>query len=172
MTIGQAKQIVRFLLDGALYNQYEEKLAVYLDLGQKRIACTTAFLERETEVEVNAPIEYDLETLERFYRLRRVEGGKWQKLSPTRLRLQGGRYRILYNIYPQTITPHTDDGTELEISPTAQIALPYFVASQVTMAEHDLCYYQIYADQFASVLESAAAAEGTGKMHVVTGGEI
>ena len=170
MTIGQAKQIVRFLMGGELYNQYEEKLNTYLDMGQKRIACTTDFIDGEIRFVTEGVVELDLEEkIERFYRVRKVEGGRWERLSPTRIRLYGGDYRIFYNLYPHTITPHTDDNTELEISPMSQIALPYYAASQVTIAEHDLRYHQIYSDQFAAVLENVAQARCKG-IHVHTFG--
>ena len=173
MTLGQAKQITRFLLDGELYNQYEEKLNSFFDLGQKRIACTTDFLKKEMLISVCEPTEVDMTRKDsKFYRLVRVEGGKWEKRSPTCIRLEKGEYRVLYNIYPQTITPHTEDGYEFEISEAAQVALPYFVAAQVTTMEHDLRYYQIYYDEFAAILENFDAAKRTGNIHILGGMKI
>lgn len=170
MTLGQAKQITRFLLDGELYNQYEEKLNTYFDLGQKRIACTTDFLQREAVICADRPTDIDMtEKDSLFYRVVRVEGGKWQKRSPTCIHLEKGRYRVLYNVYPRTITPHTEENYEFEISQAAQTALPYFVAAQVTTMEHDLRYYQIYYDEFAAILENVDQARRTGNIHILGG---
>ena len=170
MTLGQAKQIVRFLLDGELINEYEDKLNSYFDLGQKRIACTTDFLEREGRIVVNEPTEVDLEQrFERFYRIRRIEGGEWERLPPTRVRLEKGEYAVYYDIYPTTITPHTRDNYQFEISEQAQMALPYYAAAQVTVAEHDLRYHQVYSDEFAAILENVDAARRNGNIHVIGG---
>ncbi len=167
MTLGQVKQIVRFLLDGELINEYEEKLNSYIDMGQKRIACTTDFLERKGSIVVNEPTEVDLEAqFERFYRIRRIEGGEWERLSPTKVRLEKGTYTVHYDIYPTTITPHTEDSYVFEISEAAQTALPYYAASQVTIAEHDLRYHQVYADEFAAILENVDAARRNGNIHI------
>lgn len=170
MTLGQVKQIVRFLLDGDLVNEYEEKLNTYLDMGQKRIACTTDFLKRTGSIVAEQPKEVDLEAeFERFYRIERIEGGAWERLSPTKVRLQKGNYTVHYNIYPMTITPHTEDSYVFEISEAAQTALPYYAASQVTIAEHDLRYHQVYADEFAAILENVDEARRNGNIHIMGG---
>ncbi len=170
MTLGQAKQIVRFLLDGQMVSEYEEKLNSYFDLGQKRIACTTDFITREGIISTDAPCEVDLsERFERFYRIRSIKGGKWERLSPTKVHLEAGQYTIQYDIYPTTITPHTEDSYEFEVSPAAQTALPYYAAAQVTIAEHDLRYHQVYYDEFAAILENVDSAKRNGNIFV-TGG--
>lgn len=168
MTLAQAKQIVRFLLDAEVYFQYESKLVAYFDLGQKRIACTTDFLEADKTLTVREACEMDLRELdERFYRLKKVQGGSWEKLSATRIAVQPGEYHIFYQLYPATITVETPESYEFEISEFAQTALPYYVAAQVTIAEHDLRYHQIYSDEFAAILENAAEARKEGNLHVV-----
>ena len=170
MTLGQVKQIVRFLLDGELFNEYEDKLNTYLDMGQKRIACTTDFLEREGRIVVKEPTEVDLEEqFERFYRIKDIEGGEWERISPTKVRLGQGDYLIRYHVYPATITPHTEDSYVFEISDAAQMGLPYYAAAQVTIAEHDLRYHQVYADEFAAILENVDAARRNGNIHVIGG---
>lgn len=172
MTLAQAKQIIRFLLDTELYCQYESKLNTYLDMGQKRIACTTDFLEADQEMTLEEPMELDLEKMDaRFYRLHKVEGGEWEKLSPTRIALQKGKYRLFYHIYPIPIDQDTEDGYEFEISEFAQTALPYYVAAQVTIAEHDQRYHQIYNDEFAAILENVAEARKAGNIRCVVLGE-
>jgi len=171
MTLGQAKQTVRFMLDGELINEYEDKLNGYFDLGQKRIACTTDFLERQGSIVADKPMEVDLEKrFERFYRIRRIVGGAWERLSPTKVRLGVGSYVVYYDVFPTPITAATEDGYEFEIGQAAQTALPFYVASLITMAEHDLRYYQVYADEFADILENVAAAKGNGNVHISGGG--
>ena len=168
MTLAQAKQIVRFLLDAEVYFQYEKKLSTYFDLGQKRIACTTDFLSADKVIVQDKAGQVDLTEMdERFYRLKKIEGGEWEKLSPTRVELQKGEYHIYYEIYPTDITDQTPEEYEFEISEFAQTALPYFVAAQITIAEHDLRYHQIYSDEFAAILENAAQARASGNLHVV-----
>lgn len=158
MTLGQAKQIVRFLLDGELFSRYEDKLNSYFDMGQKRIAATTEFIEKIKDMTVSEPIELDLEQMdERFYRLTKVEGGNWDKLTQTRIRLYAGEYRLFYNVFPTAITDHTDNDYAFELSEIAQTALPYYVAAQVTIAEHDLRFHQVYSDEFANILENVDA---------------
>lgn len=172
MTLGQAKQIVRFLLDGELMNEYEDKLSAYFDMGQKRIACTTDFITRKGEISLEEASEVDLEErFERFYRIKRIEGGDWERLSPTKIKLPKGKFFIHYDIYPTTITPHTEDDYVFEISDAAQMALPYYVAAQVTIAEHDLRYHQVYSDEFAAILENVDAARRGGNIHI-TGGRL
>ncbi len=170
MNIGQIKRIVRFLLQDDIYNQYEDKIAEYIDLGQKRIACTTDFLDRDMFIECATDREIDLCELDtRFYRLVRVEKvgqGEWRKLSPTVLSLTAGKYRIFYNIYPRTITPHTEEDYCPEISELAQTALPFFVASMITSADHDTRNHQIYSDEFHSVLENVHAARNGANIHI------
>ena len=168
MTLGQAKRIVRFLLDSELFDNYEDKLNSYFDIGQKRIAATTDFLEKVKEVDIEAETELDLEAMdERFYKLRDVQGGDWEKLTPTRIRLQAGHYILKYCVYPAAITPHTSDAYEFEVSELAQTALPYYVAAQVTIAEHDLRYHQVYYDEFAAILENVHEAKTEGNMHIL-----
>lgn len=167
MTLGQAKKIVRFLLDDQLFCDYEDKIAAYFDMGQKRIAATTDLIEQTVTVESETPQEIDLtERIGRFYKLRRVEGGAWKRLSPTRIRLETGTYRLFCALFPHDITAHTTDDYRFEISEAAQTALPYYVAAQVSTAEHDLRYYQIYQDEFAGILENVHEANGIGRLAV------
>ncbi len=168
MTLAQAKKIIRFLLDNELYCQYENKLNTYLDMGQKRIACTTDFLEADQEIEQHEPTQLDLEKIDpRFYRLHKVEGGEWERISPTRIFLEKGKYHLYYHIYPTSIDQDTEDGYEFEISEFAQTALPYYAAAQVTIAEHDQRYHQAYNDEFAAILENVAQARKVGNIHCV-----
>ncbi len=167
MTLGQAKNIVRFLLDDKLFCDYEDKLAAYFDMGQKRIAATTDFIETEITVTVDSPRDVDLtERVERFYKLRRVEGGRWERLNAARVRLFEGEYRLICAVFPHDITAHTRDGYLFEISEAAQTALPYYVAAQVSTAEHDLRYYQIYQDEFAGILENVDQANAIGRLRL------
>ncbi len=169
MTLAQAKRIVRFLLDAEVYFQYEHKLNAFFDLGQKRIACTTDFLQAEKTVEAERESEIDLVALDdRFYRLKKVEGGSFEKLSPTRIRVAAGNYRLIYERYPETVDEETTEEYTFEISEFAQTALPYFVASQITAMEHDLRYHQLYADEFAAILENVAVARKEGNLHVIS----
>lgn len=166
MTLRQAKQIVKFLLDPELYDQYADKLNGFFDMGQKRIAATTDFIERQYTVTVDQPTTLDMEALdERFYKLRKVTGGEWEKLTQTTIRLQKGNYTILYNVYPHSITAHTLPDYAFEVSEHAQTALPYYVAAQVSISEHDLRYHQVYSDEFASILENVDAARQNGTLH-------
>ncbi len=169
MTLAQAKQIVRFLLDAEVYFQYEHKMNAFFDLGQKRIACTTDFLPTEQVVEQAQDGVLVLTELDaRFYRLQKVEGGTFEKLSATKIRLPKGRYRIVYDRYPTAIDETTPDSHRFEISEFAQTALPYYVAAQITASEHDLRYHQLYADEFAAILENVAEARRNGCLHVVS----
>lgn len=166
MTLRQAKQIVRFLLDPELYDQYSDKLGAFFDMGQKRVAATTDFIERHITVVTEGATEIDFAQRDaKFYKLHRITGGDWDKLSQTRVRLQGGEYDILYYIYPETITEHTAPDYEFEISEAGQAALPYYVAAQVTISEHDLRYHQVYSDEFAAILENVDAARRDGLLH-------
>ncbi|MBQ6946905.1 MAG: hypothetical protein IJN42_02565 [Clostridia bacterium] len=169
MTLAQAKRIVRFLLDAEVYFQYEHKLNTFFDLGQKRIACTTDFIQTERELTVAQKQEVDLVAMDPlFYRLKRVEGGAFEKLSATRIELAAGDYRLIYERYPHTIDSETEDHHLFEISEFAQTALPYFVAAQITAMEHDLRYHQLYQDEFAAILENVAAARKAGNLHLVS----
>ena len=49
------------------------------------------------------------------------------------------------------------------------MALPYYAAAQVTVAEHDLRYHQVYSDEFAAILENVDAARRNGNIHVIGG---
>ena len=167
MTLGQAKQIVRFLLDSELFDQYEEKRNAYFNMGQKRVAATTDFIEKTKTLTLSQPTEIDMEQLDAsFYKLRRVTGGEWERLSPTSVRLEKGTYVLHYCVFPSTITAHTSDAYAFEISEAAQSALPYYVASQVTIAEHDLRYHQVYYDEFAGILENVDAMNKQANMHI------
>lgn len=169
MTLGQAKQIVRFLLDGELFNQYEEKLNSYFDLGQKRIAATTDFILRKKSISCKEKTKVILTEFDSdFYKLRSVEGGRWERLSPTEIVLFEGDYTLCYCVYPATITAHTKDDVSFEISEAAQSALPYYVAAQVTIAEHDLRYHQVYSDEFADILEHVDELNRLQNIHVTT----
>lgn len=174
MTLGEAKNIVHFLLDRTLLEEYADKINSYFDLGQKRVAATTDFIERIKEITVEEPTVIDLEQMEeRFYKLRKVEGeNEYEKQDQTHLRLQKGTYRLFYNVYPQTITNRTPDSYEFEISEIGQTALPYFVAAQVSIAEHDLRFHEVYNEEFANLLVNIDAARREGRMKIVPmGGE-
>lgn len=168
MNIEQANSIVADLLDEESYDEFKHKLPDFYDHAQKQIATTVGHITHVIEFTPEITGEYDIsdrvmEKLNRkLYRVRRVvtDGGSALRVFKTTYNMLGGHlYRIVVDVYPQTINESTPVSHEFEIPEEAQPALTYYAAAHCTTTDNDKGPYYAFMDRYNNILQNMADAE-------------
>lgn len=162
MTIAELRTRVLALVDELKpQTGMVNRMNIFIDMGQKEIATTAAFIYRELEVIceedfVDTPMPLDYFMLDKVYRLeggRRAIYNRYNWLDNRTMRLNGkGEYIISYKAYPTTITKETEDTHSLEITEEAQLALVLYVAAQLFAAESEQQFFQSFFSQYQGKL--------------------
>lgn len=169
MTLESANKMVANLLDEETPEEFEHKLPAFYDYAQKQIATTVDYIKTMTHITVESETEIDIgeyvnsESDKNVYAVRRIiPSDNVTKLYDKTYKLPAGEYRVICDVYPQTITADTPPDYEFEISPEAQPALVYYAAAQSQTMESDLRPRSAFMDMYNNILQNISDAKREG----------
>lgn len=158
MTIGQVKELVIALLDEKTDRDYKNKIPLFIDQGQRQIASFACPILK-SEVVIFDVKGTDLPPL--CHRVIKAEkDGREVCFSVFGQKIcfsHSGEYTVFYEKRPDAITLETPLDTQLEIREDAAAALPYYVAAQCILKEHDQRYYFALLDNYNGIMANLRA---------------
>ncbi len=169
MTIAHANKLVRGLVGEDDFHDVQDILSSYYDLAQRQIATTAAPIIKSCFVEKGKNVALP----EELYRLTKVSES-YHRIDCNHIFIEGnGEAEITYYAYPKKLYDDSSEQTEFEIAKEAQMAIPYFAAAQVVLADSDMRRYYAFMDMYNGILSNISAANmENSNIRVVTAEEM
>ena len=193
MTVGDCKKKALALMDendlsAAPYSSDADiaaKLPLFITMGARVIAQQQKIVKTAVFTNPHSPAsasEGEPDPLEDDYLLFKMPGDFYQmkaiiKATGTanmgtftpdgKLRVTGeGKWLVYYHAMPEEVTPETPESTALELSEDCAIALPYYVAANVLLADGDEGWVN-HMSQFNMIMNSLTPGKASAGARIV-----
>ena len=157
MTIGEANEYLRVLLDEETLDEYKSRIMPVFDMAQVKIATSVAFLKKIIDVSIDEDKIFKMP--DDFFRLEKVmdenlNNADYKTINEKTIFLTKGNYKIEYSRLPEKINDKTNLESEFEIDRACHLAICYFAAAEMTRLDNDQRPFISFIDEYNSILQN------------------